>query len=208
MERHHRRILHRRFARGTRRLQVDAQWRDIVRYSAGCHRRCLDRLQPHDGRQHQARGPSATTRRRRCVTERRPRCGCLKQFFRHNGPKSGSSIISRRSAWVPDERLLFGWFAFTARQIWWRSAFALFSASVLYLVSYSDMICTTSGGGVSRRRHELMESCSALRSCPPMSSFTFTMSQQAHSTRQLAGLVLQLARRTHTQSTIHLSTIR
>lgn len=39
----------------------------------------------------------------------------------------------------------------------WR--FALSSASVLYLVSYTDMICTTSGG-VSRRRHELIESCS------------------------------------------------
>jgi hypothetical protein len=37
--------------------------------------------------------------------------------------------------------------------------FALSSASVLYLVSYTDMICTTSGG-VSRRRHELIEGCS------------------------------------------------
>lgn len=40
--------------------------------------------------------------------------------------------------------------------------FALSSASVLYLVSYTDMICTTSGGVSTRRRHELMESCSIL----------------------------------------------
>jgi hypothetical protein len=60
------------------------------------------------------------------------------------------------------KRTLFGWFAFTVGQVRLRSAFALSSASVLYLVSYTDMICTTSGG-VSRRRHELMESCSIPR---------------------------------------------
>lgn len=55
------------------------------------------------------------------------------------------------------KRMSFGWFAYTVGQIRLRSAFALSSASVLYLVSYTDMICTTSGG-VSRRRHGLMQS--------------------------------------------------
>lgn len=185
VERHHCRLLHRRLARRTRRLQVDAQRRDIVRHPAGRHRGRLDRLQPHDGRQHQARGSPATPHRRRRVTERRPRHGGVDSFLRCNGPKSGSFIISRRSAWVSDERMLFGWFAFTASRIRLRSAFALSSASVLYLVSYTDMICTTSGG-VSRRRHELMESCSAL--CPVHIHVQPTLCalKQAHKTRQQA----------------------
>lgn len=78
--------------------------------------------------------------------------------------------------------MLFGWFAFTAAQVWARSAFALSSASVLYLVSYTDMICTTSGG-VSRRRHELMESCSAHQSSTRPLHIVVPVAKYAHSDR-------------------------
>jgi hypothetical protein len=55
VECHHCRLLHRRLARGSRWIQVDAQWRNIMRHPVGRHRRCLYWLQPHDGRQHEAR---------------------------------------------------------------------------------------------------------------------------------------------------------
>lgn len=159
MERHHCRLLHRRLARGTRWLQVHAQRRDIVRHPARRYRRCVHRLQPHDGRQHQAGGAPTTTRRCRRLAQRR--CCSARVNFRFDimWPKKWEFSNFKTFSMGWDERMLFGWFAYTADQFWLRSAFALSSASVLYLVSYTDMICTTSGG-VSRRRHELMESCS------------------------------------------------
>ena len=162
MERHHRRILHRWFARSTRRLQVDAQRCDIVRHPSCRYRRCLNWIQPHDGRQHQARGPTATTHRRRRSTKRRPCSACVNLFFDIMAQKWEFFNFQNVQHGIRMKRMLSGWFAFTVGQVRLRSAFALSSASVLYLVSYTDMICTTSGG-VSRRRHELMESCSIPR---------------------------------------------
>jgi hypothetical protein len=167
VERHHCWILHRWLARGTRRLQVDAQRRDIVRHPAGRYRGRVHRLQPHDGRQHQARPAPATARRRWCLAQRR-RCPARVDFpfVRHNGPKRGSFIISRRSAWDwdgEDDDVIWMDLHFPQARFGSGWRFALSSASVLYLVSYTDMICTTSGG-VSRRRHELMESCSVPQS--------------------------------------------
>lgn len=83
---------------------------------------------------------------------------CLrKRFLRYNGPKVGVYNSTDDLHGFRMKRMSFGWFAYTVGQIRLRSAFALSSASVLYLVSYTDMICTTSGG-VSRRRHGLMQS--------------------------------------------------
>jgi hypothetical protein len=57
-----------------------------------------------------------------------------------------------------DEWMSFGWFAFTAPDLGGRRSHS--PQPLCYTLYHTDMICTTSGG-VSRRRHELMESCSA-----------------------------------------------
>lgn len=159
VERHHRRILHRRLARCTRRIQVDAQRRDIVRHSSSRHRRCLDRFQPHDGRQHQARGSPATTHRRRCITKRRP-CSARVNFFFDIMALKWEFYNFKTFSMGWDERMLFGWFAFTAPDLGGRRSHS--PQLLCYTLYHTDMICTTSGG-FSRRRHELMESCSAPR---------------------------------------------
>jgi hypothetical protein len=76
MERNHRRILHRWLASSTRRLQVDAQRRDIVCDPIGGYRGCIDWLQQDDGGQHEAGRSTATTERRRRTIWGRWHGGC------------------------------------------------------------------------------------------------------------------------------------
>jgi hypothetical protein len=133
VERHHRRILHRRFARRARRIQVDAQRRDILRHPFGCYRRRLDRFQPHDGRQHQARGSPTTTHRRRCITKWRP-CPARVNISFDIMAQKWEFIISRRSAWVGTSGCCLAGLHLP-RQIWAVGVRTLLSF-VLYLVSY------------------------------------------------------------------------
>jgi hypothetical protein len=65
--------------------------------------------------------------------------------------------------------MLFGWFAFTVPDLGGRRSHS--PQLLCYTLYHTDMICTTSGG-VSRRRHELMESCQA--------SLSFLVSTSVH----------------------------
>ena len=160
MECHHRRFLHRWIARSTRRLQVDAKRRDIMCYSAGRHRGCLNWLQPHDGRQHKARCAPTTTSRRGCtIWRRRHGCGRVKRFRFTIYTSSERTVIRPRAGsdmsdvWASG---VFGMFGIYRRQVSAAGGVHTLLSFVLYLYHIRDTTCTTSGG-VSRRKLECAE---------------------------------------------------
>jgi len=143
VERHHRRILHRWLARSTRRLPVDAQRRDIMCYPAGCHRGCLNWLQPHDGRQHKARCAPTTTSRRGCtIWRRRHGCGRVKRFRFTIYTSSERTVIRPRAGsdmsdvWASGVFGMFGIY----RRFRQRAAFTLSSALCYTCIIYATRL--------------------------------------------------------------------
>jgi hypothetical protein len=163
MERNHRRILHRWLARGSRRVQVDAQRRDIVRHSFGGYRGCVDWVQQDDGGQHEARCSTATTERCRCTIWRRWYGGCCVDDFdqrplhvrggQHQMQKDGQLHMWSSGVLWDDLAYTAGTFGSGRRS---------HSPHLCYILYYTrDMNCTTSGGVSSRKRslEELSKAC-------------------------------------------------
>lgn len=119
MECHHRRLLYGRVARSARRVPLHAQRRDIVCDPAGCHRRSLDRVQPHDGRQHEARRPSTTARCWRYVSKWGRWHGrrCIENCSFAYVPFLARACNVRMTKNGQDGWCLFGWLAYTVGRV-------------------------------------------------------------------------------------------
>lgn len=141
LECHYCGILHRRLACSTRRLPIDAQRCDIVCDSARSHRGRFDWLQPHDGRQYEARCSPTSAQRRRPIFERRWRHGgrCIDFHLAYTYHTAGGHNVRneqhtvKNGVWLAGLHTSLAWF-------WQRVALALSSASMTFLYHILDTI--------------------------------------------------------------------